>query len=608
MAAGIGILIPSSAFALLGRRSARDLSATALTDALMAALSTIAVGRGHELVEEDMVDELERGLDLFLEHLNTTAAVDATAAAAKKRKPSRAADGFVPSTIIDKVLSNDPSLTAKVVDNVNTELSYWNEHVLGDGMGDKGRLETFVKTFALRINRAALGVPFDALMTPEEIAYCKIHPVKDQKAFGRFLNKRRPGEPTSPPPEPTTVEAVLNCACLLHKLWTCFIKTSCSMVLSSPAAAATSLKNKKFDPLFRLFKLWKTVINDWYAKYLDNDQRDAALSFVRNVSGVVCANAASKYCEACGSKHIKYPRETLRDQHRVSDYAFKLYFELILSPHIHIEWKLEMAKYVSGKAIGMLGEAFAAAADDDDDNNTGSANFQPTASRFWDFCKSERPPCGIEYAIITPEPSSSPCMSSGAGLFGHLVSDERRRCPGANKAPLSVVATSTRMTNPSTRRWIEEGSVIMFNMYPLTLADAPLGYGKRAITSWKHKNAFVSSIIGAITSSRKRTKNAIDKGSRTTDLFSEGAGSQIRTVLFNSKSAIEDIASNRLFYQLLNFEGDIIGGTITEAQLKAHNTILDCFPLLTPSSTTCPPPSRACSPGAGATIQPMETC
>jgi hypothetical protein len=559
----------------------------------MAALPTIAVGRGLEA--EVMIGELERDLDLFLEHL-----ADGTDAAPKKLR--RTANDFVPSTTIDKVLSNDPSLTAKVVDNVNRELSYWNEHVLGDGMSDKGRLETFVKTFALRINRAALGVSFEAPMTPEEIAYCKIDPVKDQRTLGRFLNKRRPGESTSPPPQPTTVEAVLNCACLLHKLWTCFIKTSCSMTPSP------MLKSKKFTPLFRLFNLWKLVINDWYAKYHDNDERDAALSFVRNASNVG-AYTASKYCEYCSSKHIKYPEETLRDQHRVSDYAIKLYFELILSPHIHIEWKLEMSKYVSGKVIGMLGEAFAntASADTANDDDSPSSNFQPIASRFWDFCKSERPPCDIEYAIITPEPSSSPCMSSGAGLFGHLVSDERHRCPSVNKAPLLVVATSTRMRNPSTRRWIEEGSVLMFNMYPLTLSGAPLGYGKHAITSWKHKNAFTTSIIGAITSSRKRIKNVNDKGSRSSDLLSEGAGTQIKTVLFNSKDAIEDTASNRLFHQLLNFKGDIIGGTITEEQLKAHNTILDCFPLLTSSSTTCSP-TQACSPSAVATTHPMETC
>lgn len=557
----------------------------------MAALSTIAVGRGAET--EAMVDELERGLELFLEHLKVVYDDDGAAASPKKQRTT--ANDFTPSTIIDKVLSNDPSLTAEVVGNVNRELSYWDEHILGDGMCDKGRLETFVKMFALRINRAALGVSFETIMTKEEIAYCKVDPVKDQKTFGRFINKRGPD---GTPLDPTTAEAVINCACLLHKLWTTFIKNTCSIESITP-------KKKKFAPLFRLFNLWKQVVNDWYAKHLDNDERDAALSFVRNVSGVD-VNTVSKYCESCGSRHIGYPKETLKDQHRVSDYAFKLYFELILSPHIHIEWKLEMSKYLSGKIIGLLGEAFAADVAGDD-NISPSSNFQPIASRFWDFCKSERPPCDIEYAIITPEPSSSPCMSSGAGLFGHLVSDKRRHCPTINKAPLLVVATSTRMSDPSTRRWIEEGSVIMFNMYPLTLTGAPLGYGKRVITNFKHKNAFTTSIIGAITSSRKRIRNAMDKGSRTSDLLSEVAGAQIKTVLFNSKKAIEDVASNRLFYQLLNFEGDIIGGTITEEQLKAHNTILDCFPPLTPSSSVCSP-AQAYSPSVGATIQPMETC
>lgn len=553
----------------------------------MAALRTIADGRGAD--SDAMVVELEHDLDLFVEYLKN--GEDDVDPAPKKQRGT--ASDFVPSTTIDKVLSNDPLLTTKVIDNINRELSYWDKHILGCGMSDKGRLETFVKTFALRINRAALGVSFEAPMTPDEIGYCKIDPSKDQKTFGRFLNKRRPDEPTGPPPHPTTVEAVLACSGLLHKLWTCFIKSACSVALP------TTLKNKKFAPLFRLFNLWKLVVNEWYAKYPDNVERDAALSFARNTQ-TVGLKPASKYCESCVSKHINYPEETLRDQHRVSDYVLKLYFELILSPHIHIEWKLEMAKYVSSKVIGGLGEAFAAATDADIVHP--SSNFQPIAAKFWDFCKSGRPPCAIEYAIITPEPSSSPCMSSGAGLFGHLVADASRRCPTVNQAPLMVVATSTRMDNPSTRRWVEEGSVIMFNVFPFTLTGAPLGYGKRVLSNWKHKNAFASSIISAIMSSRKRLKNGMDKGSRTSDLLSEGAGAQIKTVLFNIKTTFGDIAGNRLFFQHLNFEGDIIGGTITEGQLKTHNTILDCFPPLTPCTR-----AQGSSPSAGTTIQPMGT-
>ncbi|KAK3884953.1 hypothetical protein Pcinc_010796 [Petrolisthes cinctipes] len=125
-------------------------------------------------------------------------------------------------------------------------------------------------------------------------------------------------------------------------------------------------------------------------------------------------------------------------------------------------------------------------------------------------------------------------------------------------------------------------------MYPLTASFAAVGRGRRAITNWKYKNLFVSNIISSIVSSRKRSKNAHDKGSRSSDLLSEGSGTHIRTVLFNCKSSLEDVVENKLFLQQLNFEGDVLGGTLTEGHLAAHNTILDCFP---PLSSSCLPSS-----------------
>ena len=289
-------------------------------------------------------------------------------------------------------------------------------------------------------------------------------------------------------------------------------------------------------------------------------------------------------CSECEDRcmGVHYPAETVNDQ-RISDYVIKLFLELVLSPHIHMEWKLEMAKYLTGKGIAMVSQAFGAQENGGDSDTlndvTQTGPFQPCAARFWDFCKSGKPPHSVEYAFITPEPSSVPCLSSGAGVFGNI--NAAYSCPKvADSIPFKALTILTKFKNPSTRRWIEEGSVLMFNMYPLTVSNAPVGYGRRAITNWKFKYSFVSSMISSIVNSRRRRRNAHDKGSRSSDLLSEGYGTLIKTILFNCKSELDDVSCSRLFDSILSFEGDLLGGAITKQQLEKYDTIDVCFPSL----------------------------
>ena len=510
----------------------------------MASLPLIADGN----LSEDVVsmEGLERGVKLSM------------AAIAERKKNDHCkrarttSSSFVPDTPVDKVIKNDPERVHQLVERLREELNYWRKTIIPD-IGKRGRLETMIKTWMLRIMRASLGVPFDARWSSEELFYCKIDISKD-KLLNRLIELGR----KKSVPHPTIVEAVINCSSLHYKIWQIYLKST-----------KTYSGSSRFYPLYRLINFWEKIINDWYANYHDNVKRDSMLAFVCNEA--MFNHSRIPLCYEC-NMGIHYPVETVNDR-RISDYVVKLFLELVLSPHIHIEWKLEMSKYLTSKGVTMVSQTFGSEADV---RETGP--FQPCAARFWDFCKSEKPPCSIEFALITPEPSSTPCLSSGAGLFGGI---HAAACPKVTDSiPFKALMILTKLKNPSTRRWIEEGSVLMFNMYPLTVFNAPVGYGRRTISNYKSKNSFTSSIISSIITSRRRKRNAHDKGSRSSDLLSEGTGTSIKTVLFNCKSELDDVPNNRLFDKILSFEGDLLGGTVTKQQLEKYDRINVCFPRL----------------------------
>lgn len=518
-------------------------------------------------LSEDMIsiDGLELGIKLLSAYTAEGRKNGCNNSTSKRAKTTSSSICFVPDTPVDKVVKNDPERVDRVVEHLRKELSYWRKSIIPD-IGNTGRLETMIKTWMLRIVRAALCVPFDARWSPEELSYCKIDVSKD-KVLNRLIMLGR----KKSVPHPAIVEAVINCSSLHFKIWQTFMKSA-----NKPGSI-----NNRFYPLYRLISFWDKIINNWYANYHDNVIRDSMLAFVCSGVSSMFMHSRVPLCYECNARciGIYYPVETANDQ-RISDYVVKLFLELVLSPHINIEWKLEMSKYLTSKGIAMVSQAFGEEGSSSDTMMTNvkeTATFQPCAARFWDFCKSESPPHSVEYALITPEPSSTPCLSSGAGVFGSI--NAAQSCPKiADSAPFKALTVLTKLKNPSTRRWIEEGSVLMFNMYPLTVSNAPVGYGRRTISNWKFKSSFVSSIISSIVTSRRRRRNAHDKGSRSSDLLSEGNGTPVKTVLFNCKSELDDVSGNRLFDKILSFEGDLLGGAITKQQLEKYDTVNVCFP------------------------------
>nr|BDT63190.1 MAG: wsv427-like protein [Hemigrapsus takanoi nimavirus]GBG35383.1 wsv427-like protein [Hemigrapsus takanoi nimavirus] len=539
----------------------------------MASFPTIDDGN----LSEDMIsiDGLELGARLLIAAIVERKKNDGDDSTSKRTKTTSSSSiGFVPDTPVDKVVKNDPHQVDRVIERLREELNYWRKSIIPD-IGKTGRLETMIKTWMLRIVRAALGVPLDAQWSPDELNYCKIDVLKDRILNRLILLGRK--KSSSPMPHPVIVEAVINCSSLHYKIWQTYMKSA-----NKPCGGGSI--NNRFYLLYRLVGFWDKIINNWYANYHDNVKRDSMLAFVCSGASSMFRHSRIPLCYECNDQcmGIRYPAETVNDQ-RVIDYVVKLFLELVLSPHIHIEWKLEMSKYLASKGIAMVSQAFGAKEEGSNSDTMTDVRetgpFQPCAARFWDFCKSEKPPHSVEYALITPEPASTPCLSSGAGVFGSI--NAAYFCPKvADSIPFKALTVLTKLKNPSTRRWIEEGSVLMFNMYPLTVSNSPVGYGRRNITNWKFKSSFVSSIISSIVTSRRRRRNAHDKGSRSSDLLSEGNGTFVKTVLFNCKSELDDVSGNRLFDKTLSFEGDLLGGAITTQQLEKYDTVNVCFPRL----------------------------
>ena len=271
----------------------------------------------------------------------------------------------------------------------------------------------------------------------------------------------------------------------------------------------------------------------------------------------------------------------------------------MLSPHIHIEWKLDMAKFVFDRGINMM-KAFQMSSKDEEEMEfeediSGSGggggrgaeaedivvpNLQPCAARFWDFCRGGVRPGDIEYAIITPEPSSDPCVSTGASIFGRLVSKyENESHREKLSLPRKAIGILTGVGEPCTRRWVEEGNVLLINYNPLTLSESPLGTGRYTLMSSMPKGFFVSGIIRSILNSRKRGRNAHDKGGQSSDLMSDGSNVSIKTVVFGCKTDLDALPIKAtVLNKELSFEGDVLGGSITAKQLTAYSNVKNCFP------------------------------
>lgn len=544
---------------------------------------------GMALVEETSFFSLDEdiltfgGLSAGADYLATTGLVATDGGNSDGGAKIMRVDKYKPSREIDNILSNDPAEVSRVVDAVKLEVEIWRKSIL-PLLGKKGRLETFIKTWIMCVNRSALGISDTYRFSREEIEFCKIDAVKDWSLFKNAISKRN--ERAKNPPLPIVTEAAINCSSLHFKLWDTFLKST---------SKKTSAGTDKFLPLIHLINFWERVIDKWYGKFHDHSVRDSKIGFITNMKrGEKFLYPKTRTGGSGCCPLIDYTAPTANEQ-RFSDYLIKLYLELVLSPQIHIEWKLDMAKFISDRGINMM-KAFRLNSKNEDeidveDNSGGGGtgtedvvvpNLQPSAARFWDFCRGGVRPGDIEYAMITPEPSSDPCVSTGASIFGRLVSKYENEIHSEKlNFPRKVIGILTGVGEPCTRRWVEEGNVLLINYNPLTLSGSPLGTGRYTLKSSLPNGFFVSGILRSILNSKRRGRNAYDKGGQNSDLMSDGSNVSIRTVVFGCKADLDALPIKAtVLNKELSFEGDVLGGSITAKQLSAYSNVKNCFPSL----------------------------
>ena len=252
-------------------------------------------------------------------------------------------------------------------------------------------------------------------------------------------------------------------------------------------ASAPSLSHpNKFSKLIEFVNFWKKIA-DWYEKYPNHKERDAHMSSVASKALFSNTKIIKKKKIFNFSPMMLYP-SNVDPREITTDYLVKLLLELILSPHIHIEWKIEMSLFVSARGPKMLSpfeEMINNSAKINSEtidttarqhqansnsgllgpwprcifgNNMNSVSIQPCSALFWDFCRGGAPPCAVEYMMVFNEPSAHPALSTGSGLFGCFYDDDDRCDDGNNSngsnrlsstscVKAACVASSTTLTD-----------------------------------------------------------------------------------------------------------------------------------------------------------------
>ena len=379
-----------------------------------------------------------------------------------------------------------------------------------------------------------------------------------------------------------TLEAMFN---TIRKHWSNAYKSYVSSLsMELPA------RYKKFGATIHFVDVWYEIIK-CYADTPNHRERDLKLKNMMEVD---------RTCTTTPLYPLQTPSSII-----VGDYTFKLLSEIILSPHIHPEWKIAMCKFVDkdinkmlvtsgvqadiGKAATLISElteeggeeepAVAAEASSgrglapgekfviDSIRMNGKkynpVQILPTATTFFDFCKGYNSPWETKQCMIFSEPSTHTDLASGAGLFGMFTGDAKDDDAEEVRATVKCITNllgaefcNSSSSNISTRRWREEGKVLSFNFCPLTFNGAAKGYGED-----KARNVsagfWVKSIQKAITDSIKRKRNTVDKGSRNSDLLSDEGCLRLPTVTFGCRDMLNELTGVSIFKESVSYQDPI---------------------------------------------------
>nr|AKS10611.1 wsv427-like protein [Metopaulias depressus WSSV-like virus] len=478
-------------------------------------------------------------------------------------------------TGIDLVVTNCQEESTRVASSLLEILEYWERNVIPYLENRKtGRADTYLKAAVVCIARCCVSNSLTpGITTQAERCFIK----STDSYICNILTKTTPrteeqDDNTSLPPEigEEAVEAVSHA---IYKHWTMTYKS------------VKTNNNKKFGSTIALVHAWKKIA-ERYREYPVHKDRDVQLHHL--INGTNTATAEKHAVDGTLLYAINTDAFVI-----TSDYLFKLLLELVLSPHINIEWKIAMCKFVEKDAMKMISgfetditkSAVDISGGSDDDGGGMTCEYgskpvkecsslygskfnpsriMPRAANFWDFCRGGSSPSEIKFCMMFNEPSCNPVLSSGAGIFGVFTGCDKKN---EEEEEVSVALNSLRNllgvgengveSSISTRRWREEGSVVCFNVCPLTIAGANLGYGEQKSKMTMPAGFWLKTIQRSIIDSVKRKRNSADKGSRTSDLLSDGGNFSISTVAFGCTDMLKQLTGISSFNVTVNYQEPI---------------------------------------------------
>lgn len=496
-------------------------------------------------------------------------------------------------TDIDLVVTNCQEESTRVASSLLKVLEYWERNIIPYHLVNRkaGRADTYLRAAVMCVTRCCVSDSLTLGITTQaerRFINCTDMHICDILSKTIPCTGEQDDDNAPSPPRPSEIgeEAVDAVSRAIYKHWTTTYKS-------------VKNNNNKYGSTIAFVHAWKKIA-ERYAEYPVHRDRDVQLHHLVHGTANVEKHAVD------GT--LLYPINT--DASIItSDYIFKLLSELVLSPHINVEWKIAMCAFVEKDATKMLSgfetDITKSAVDISGGGMTceygpkpvnecydlyGSkfnpSRIMPRAVNFWDFCRGGSSPSEIKFCMIFNEPSCNPVLSSGAGLFGVFTGDAKKNeeeeefgvalnCLG-NLLGLKENETESTI---STRRWREEGSVVCFNFCPLTIAGANLGYGEMRSKKLMPAGFWLKTVQRSITDCVRRKRNS-DKGSRTSDLLSDG-GFSLTTVAFGCTDMLKELTGISAFNVTVDYREPIQANACGAARLYGSQRIVShSFPCL----------------------------
>ncbi|AAK77672.1 ORF3 [White spot syndrome virus] len=534
----------------------------------------------------------------------------------------------------DRTVSNLPQAVKETIAaNAESILDYWYKNViplLDTKKERSGKSDTFLRTAVICLVRCCVSYKdmktcsliyeFEHKILNKSTLDPLLKDILDNKQELLHMDSKYGSKTTSPELAKETIEALYT---TVYNHWTNAFKLYQASLTHKPVTG------KKYASVIHFIRTWRKIVKAYVSKH-NNVERDLSLKNIMKNESADNANVLTiekmykkignsvkntnnnsahqmsdsedddddddddcegmDVCDEASEREKKHQESLYPINTPVTtitgDYIFKVLLELVLSPHIHPEWKIPMCDFVNRnipKLMKAMETDISNAVIEVRASKVNPVQILPIAANFWDFCKSGKPPSDVKFCMMFNEPSSNETLSSGAGVFGRFIGG-----PFSHKSKeLDIISNCLRSLllnkeadNLSTRIWREGGSVVCFNYCPITARGAVLGYGEQ-LSERSIKALWAKKIQDAVTESVKRQRNAADKNSRNCDLLGDEGVVSMKTVTFGCANMLKTQNGMGKFNVVVSFEDSIQANKEGAArQYMSQQVFTHSFPAL----------------------------